>query len=88
MELDTSELESAEKAAHHIVDLLTQVDQGLNEAKVQIERFYENARHIKQSDEVGAALKNVDAVLAQMISQHNILVGELRAFREQAASAD
>jgi hypothetical protein len=78
-------IEGTDKKVQHMVELLTQVDQSLREVKTELETFYADlSPKPPRIAKVAEACKDVEAVLGQMMTAHNSLVGDLRAAQEEA----
>jgi chaperonin cofactor prefoldin len=84
MASEVEEIQSLDRTVQHVIDLLNQVDQDLHEVKTVLDKVYAGAPNHTRAQKVGEALKNVESVLGQMMSQHNILVGELRVAQDEA----
>jgi chromosome segregation ATPase len=78
-------LQDAEKFTSHLMDLLTQADQDLQQLKTAIQSFHdahnENQPH---GTRIADAITDIENVLTQATNKHNEIVGQLKEAQAHA----
>jgi hypothetical protein len=78
-------LEDLEKVTGHIMELLTQAEQDLEQGRAAVDN-YNNAHHLNSSHsaKIDEAMRDIQTILANFTNRHNEAVGQIKEAKLEA----